>query len=199
MNSENACQTSTGNYTTPGMSQQCRTLEAIQKSLAYCAFVVTQRYFHSSSPTSQASALTVFTLVLLFSLTHCRTGLWKWRGISAHCLCNLMTNRHITCKCNCLPFFNSAEATATDCCHWWKIALNSWLSIYRALAGAGREDCHLRYWNNRLLKIRHGRTETDAKVQFSKVSFTPSLGFVIKSVEAVSVKRRRGVERMARR
>lgn len=70
MNSENACQTSTGNYTTPGMSQQCRTLEAIQKSLAYCAFVVTQRYFHSSSPTSQASALTVFTLVLLFSLTH---------------------------------------------------------------------------------------------------------------------------------
>lgn len=70
MNSENACQTSTGNYTTPGMSQQCRTLEAIQKSLAYCAFAVTQRYFHSSSPTSRASALTVFTLVLLFSLTH---------------------------------------------------------------------------------------------------------------------------------
>lgn len=70
MNSENACQTSTGNYTTSGMSQQRRTLEAIQKSLAYCVFVVTERYFHSSSPTSRASAFFVFTLVLLFSLTH---------------------------------------------------------------------------------------------------------------------------------
>ncbi len=73
MNSENACQTSTGNYTTSGMSQQCRMLEAIQKSLPYCAFVVTDRRFHSSLPTSCASAFFVLTLVLLFSLLICNS------------------------------------------------------------------------------------------------------------------------------
>lgn len=44
-NVENACLTSTGNYTTSGMPQQCKTLEAIEEPLACCALAVSQDIF----------------------------------------------------------------------------------------------------------------------------------------------------------
>lgn len=116
MNSENACLTSTGNYTTSGMPQQRRMLEAIEKSLAYFAIVVRKDIFTLARPIMCSSRLCFHTCVVIrlnSSLIRCCVALWIWLCISTHRPCTLMTNRQITCKCDCLPFFKSAEATAT--------------------------------------------------------------------------------------
>lgn len=106
-NVENACLTSTGNYTTSGMPQQCKTLEAIEEPLACCAFVVSQDIF---TPACLRHVLPCFHTCLVIQLV-CKftvTQVHKYNSA------NLMTNRSHA-KFDCLPLFKSAEETAGRC------------------------------------------------------------------------------------
>lgn len=143
-----------------------------------------ERHFHTSSPTSCASAFFVFALVSLFG--------WTRRQFAVTLVCEYdCAYLHIACAtswptdrshANVIAFpFQVRGGNSSRLLPPMTDNLTSWLSIYRAPTGTGREGDHPRYWIDRQCiskmrqKNRDRRIDTVQRVQFYTQTSKPRL------------------------